>query len=341
MTISRVNAQVGRMRWVDVVRGFAVFLVVFYHVVIALKVTDTPPPAWGVIINDAFAPFRMPTLMFCSGLLLTRSLLKPPKEYIVGKLRRIGWPYLVWTTVLVSFLMAGSRFAGDGNYTPARIVELLTSPTTYTWYLFYLLVFYMVSLIMPARLRLWSIPLLFIVSALVHDGDGWSRAAFLFAFFLMGDFAMQNRDRWGWFRKRPVLVIAGLAAVATAGLSIALPGARYEIWAAFGVMGGIVVAVPLGTKAAETWLGGRVADIGKDSLIYYVSHWIAVTAGVHAAHILHIENGTVLTFALLAAGLGVSWAMVRLSRRFWIFAALYAWPTWPPRLLLAAKNSSK
>lgn len=316
-----------RLRWVDVTRGLAVLLVVFYHVVIALKVADVDAPTWAVVLNDALAPFRIPTLMFCSGLLLARSLTKPPRQYLVGKLRHIGWPWLVWTAVIVGFLWFGSSVAGDGNYGPERLVELVLSPTTYTWYLAYLLAFYVVALVVPAVVRTAAIPLLLIASMLLNDGDGWTRVTFLLAFFFLGDVAARYRVRFEGLARRPVVfVIASLAAVGTAVASTQLPGLRYDLVAAVGVVGLVLVAVPLGGWVATTVVGRGLAAMGRDSIVYYTTHWIVVTLSVHILGRVGLDQGTLMVIVLLVLGLAVPWAMAWLSHRSRIVSALYSWP---------------
>ncbi|OII23726.1 acyltransferase [Frigoribacterium sp. MCBA15_019] len=317
----------GRLHWVDVTRGLAVLLVVFYHVVIAMKVDSVAAPAWAVVLNDALAPFRIPTLMFCSGLLLARSLEKPPRTYLVGKLRHIGWPWLVWTTVIVVFLWAGSSVAGDGNYGPGRLVELVLSPTTYTWYLAYLLAFYVVALVVPAAVRSAAVPVLLVVSVLVHDGDGWTRVTFLLAFFFLGDAAARHRDAFeALARRRVVVALGAVAALGTAVASTQLPGLRYDLVAAIGVVGLVLVAVPLGSRLASTPVGRGLSAMGRDSIVYYTTHWIVVTLGVHVLGALGLHQGTLMIVLLLVAGLAAPWVMVRLSRRSRLVAGLYAWP---------------
>ncbi|ROS52184.1 acyltransferase [Frigoribacterium sp. PhB118] len=322
-----VVARPGRLHWVDVTRGLAVLLVVFYHVVIALKVDSVAAPGWAVVLNDALAPFRIPTLMFCSGLLLARSLRKPPGTYLVGKLRHIAWPWAVWTTVIVVFLWAGSSVAGDGNYGPGRLVELVLSPTTYTWYLAYLLAFYVVSLVIPRAARSAAVPLLLVVSVVVHDGDGWTRVTFLLAFFFLGDAAARHQDVFeSLARRRIVIALGAVAALGTAIASTQLPGLRYDLVAAVGVVGLVVVAVPLGGRLAPTLLGRGLSAMGRDSIVYYTTHWIVVTLGVHALGLIGLHQGTLMIVALLTAGLTAPWVMARLSRRSRLVAGLYAWP---------------
>lgn len=97
-----------RMSWIDVLRGLAVLAVVLHHA--ALQVThgrDTNL-GWISTLDDAVTPFRMPILMFLSGLLLPLSLAKPWVVYLRGKLRKIAWPYLLWSFLHLGVLVAAS-----------------------------------------------------------------------------------------------------------------------------------------------------------------------------------------------------------------------------------------
>lgn len=83
----------------DLLRGGAVVLVVFYH---AATISDIPSPVH--VLNDAVASYRLPALFLASGLLLSRSLAKGPARYWSGKFRYLIWPYLVWTVLMLSML---------------------------------------------------------------------------------------------------------------------------------------------------------------------------------------------------------------------------------------------
>lgn len=320
------DASRDRLRWIDVTRGFAVFLVVFYHVVIALAVTSTQAPVWASTANNALSPFRIPVLIFCSGMLLPRSLAKPAGQYVMGKLRHIAWPYVVWTTAVVVLLVGGSQVAGDGNYPPSRIWEIITAPGTYTWYLAHLFVYYLISLVLPARVRLFSIPVLLVASALIADGDGWTRFTFLLAFFFLGEAVTRFHPVWRRIvRRRWVEVIAALTVVAT---SIVASRAflRYEPVTALGVIGVAILAEPVGEWVARGRMGDWIAAIGRSSIVYYTTHWIVVTVFVHVLDRLHVTNGSVLVVILMALGLAVPAVMQALRTRSRIVSALYVWP---------------
>lgn len=192
-----------RLEWVDWLRGLAILFVVFHHAVVAFVVVGVSPPDWALVTNSVVSPYRMPMLMFLSGLLLDRSLRKPTRVYIAGKLRRIGWPYLVWTMGIIVFLVAASQLLGSGGYSIESILSLILDPRTYTWYLAYLLLYYLLALVVPPLARAVAVPVLFTLSFVIHDGDGWTRLTFLLAFFFLGDLAARIRESGGDSPRRP------------------------------------------------------------------------------------------------------------------------------------------
>ena len=75
-----------RIEWMDSLRGIAILLLLFWHAFAIPDLLGTPMPDWLRNINNAFLPFRMPMLMFLSGMLLEKSLRKPLPTYYEGKL---------------------------------------------------------------------------------------------------------------------------------------------------------------------------------------------------------------------------------------------------------------
>lgn len=283
----------------------------------------------------------MPILMFLSGMLLPRSMRKPPGLYIIGKLRHIGWPYVVWTIVTLVFLFFGSQLAGSGSFTPRRLLQILLDPTTFTWYLAYLILFYLLALALPDRFRGFFIPATFIICAIVHDGDGWSRLTYLLGFFLLGDLVMRKRKKLSRVRKYQFFVpFCGVIAAIWLGLSAVRVIHRYEVIGAIGVLCTIVILIPCMSRLYPTRVGRIFAGVGRDSLIYYVTHWPIVTAGVHIANKLGVDNWWILFLALTTSGLLVPFGVVILKRRYPVVDALYAWPTPPGERSGSRANSS-
>ena len=69
-----------RYAWMDSLRGAAIILVIHFHVTENIsKYSDAPQIL--VDLTNLIAPLRMPILVFLSGLLVSKSILKGQKKY--------------------------------------------------------------------------------------------------------------------------------------------------------------------------------------------------------------------------------------------------------------------
>lgn len=265
----------GRLRWMDLVRGLCILVVVTMHASSALseRAGIASPPVIQAF-NDALGPFRMTLLMFLSGMLLGRSLDKPTGVYIKGKLAQIYWPFLIWSMVVL--------YAVD-LFTVEYILKTPISAPTLLWYLWFLCAYYLIAL----GMRRFSIPLVPVAlialaaSTVLPDFLRMSRFAYLFFFFLSGHWYMQHRDR---FVVGAPLAWAGLAA-AGAGAWMSVQGVivRYEA---------VYAWVPLGLILWTVWIGARyqggsalarlIEWVGRNSLVFYVAHFPVQCAVVDA-----------------------------------------------------------
>ena len=74
-----------RIGWMDSLRGLSVSLVVMFHAS-GQFAGDGSVSDVLTIANDLFAPLRMPTMVFLSGLLVPRSLTKGTREFRIPAL---------------------------------------------------------------------------------------------------------------------------------------------------------------------------------------------------------------------------------------------------------------
>ena len=311
----------GRLAWMDQVRGLAIVLVVAFHgrTVLRRFVPEVPP---GLAEFTAFfAPFRMPLLMFLSGMLLTRSLAKPAPAYFLGKARGVAWPYLVWSTCFL--LVAGTE--------PGDLLSVLWSPPSYLWYLPYLLAYYAIA--WATRGLHVPLPVAALVALVAASSSGpQQRFAFLFVFFVAGHAYVQHRSRLSighrraWAAAVGVVVLVGGLASAT-GVDL-----KYE-------PGSVVVpaaGVALCLLVAPHHTGGRVAralgHIGRESLVFFVSHFVTLWA-VHRALAAANFDDALLAYAL-GVGLALATGLALAHGRRW--RAVDALFQFPDALLLRA-----
>jgi fucose 4-O-acetylase-like acetyltransferase len=309
----------------DILRGAAVLLVVFYHATIAMDVFLVERPAWLTGLAEAATPFRMPVLMFLSGLLLPRSLRKPPTVYLRGKARAIAWPYAVWTALIVGYSLLTAWIDHGTDPTLDGALAVLLNPSTYTWYLLYLCVYYALSLVLPLRVRTWAIPVLLIAAGLATD-ERVVRFSFLLALFLAGEWVARHPEVWRWASPRPVVAIAAAVAVGMAVASALGAPLRFTPLSALGVFAVIIATLPLARRGAGSFAGRILTGLGHNSIVYYVTHWIVLGITAHVLFWLSVRDPVVAVPIMVAVALGTCATMVALRTRVPAVAALYAWP---------------
>ncbi|QKJ20275.1 acyltransferase family protein [Microbacterium hominis] len=342
---------VSRIEWMDVLRGTSIVLVVFNHAVLftGTSALGAPEAAW--IANTVFAPARMPLMVFLSGLLVAPSLARGWQRFAAGKVRRVLWPYLVWSAIAIGLLYAfGLREGVIGGVTEhtvsaADLLLPLYDPVEHLWFLYDLFFFYLIALVTARVPPLWIAGAALLAAAIVPD-FGVRRFTLLLAFFMVGV----------WFSRHPgslervltaksvlwagvavaarwVLwggVILTLGTVAAAALGV---GLRYSALSAPFAAGSIVIAIVL----ARRWGGLRafrpLRAVGRDSLVFYIVHWWPTSAGVALGGLT--GNAWIALVCGMAGGLGAGVATVWMLRLAPPLNILFAWPARPPRPLTA------
>lgn len=281
----------------DLLRGLSILLVILHHSTQITSARIDDVPAFFTFLSDFFAPFRMPMLMFLSGLLVAGSLNAPTGKYVWGKVRRIVWPIVVWT-----FIYAAGQFAvGKGESLPWEPGFW----NTYLWFMQFIFAYYIIALLLrqvPA-LALVAIPfaLMFVVPDQLAD---LKKFVYLMPFFFLGAFIEKHWDRYA--RLLSVPLAAGLAVIpiGVALYSGFIDPLWYEPLSALPAMLGILILVRLTAAAPEArWLA-PVRFVGQYSLIYYVAHypvfaalgWLVAKAGITSPGL-----GLVLIFVVTVA----------------------------------------
>ncbi len=252
-----------RIRWLDSCRGVAILLVVLLHAGEALRITVGPTP--GVDQFNLFLePFRMPVLMFLSGVLLPQSMAKSGRKYFVGKLSKVAWPYVLWSLIILT---------ASGDLSSTAVTQVFHHSPTYLWYLWFILVFY--ALAYPLR----RVPPLLIAvtgvgaSFMFTDGSRPETMAFLLAFFFFGAWSARHlREIAGIVGNRWVLAVAGACAVTVGVLNVAGLEVLYQGEFAWGVAGALVVVCWFFPRLPAGRVTGTLEFVGRYSIVFYVAH---------------------------------------------------------------------
>lgn len=307
--------------WMDVLRGAAIIAVIAYHAsAIAGEFEQMALPPALVRFNTGIAPLRMPTLMLLSGLLLPRSLAKPAPSYVFGKVSRILYPMLLWSGI---YWVIG-LLRGDW-YQPGLHVEF-----SYLWFLQFLFGYYMAALALerPLATRTRLAHAVLVCSALVAtqltaDGSKEQSFALLGAFFFTGSWLAHDSralsaffaSRWRWLT--PVATVAAVL-LAMSGWNVA-SSARFAPITLLAILGLVVLARP----AARARLTRPLRWAGRDSLVFYVSHFpVAALVLDLTVQGLHLPRSICIALAF-AVPVAVGAALVHLQRRHPAFRRLF------------------
>jgi fucose 4-O-acetylase-like acetyltransferase len=299
----------------DFVRGTCIILVILLHAMAAVN------QQWGVEapaqidnFNLAFAPFRMPTLMFLSGMLLVKSLNKDVPAYIYGKLSLIFWPFIFWSLVVL---------AAEQRFTIEYLLKLPISAPTVLWYLWFICAYYMLAL---ALHRLKISFALVAISALVAsiflpDFLRISRFAYLFFFFLMGAWVHAVPDTV--LRNRWVTGLGAMAAIAGAALSIAGVRLNYAAEYSWAPIGMIAVVLGFARYYSSNFLSPVVEFIGRNSIVFYCVHFPVQWTVVRLLPDTVMGHYVPAYLLAVAAALVVATSVQLLRARFKMVAATF------------------
>lgn len=251
----------------DLVRGVCILLVLLVHTSTAIDLSNFPHPKLLNIFNNVFGPFRMPLLMFLSGMLLHKSLKKELKPYILGKFYLIFCPFFFWSMAI---------YAAENRLTLEYILKTPISAPSLLWYLWFLFAYYILALVVErfSQFLPHIIVLSLGLSAILTSELRINRFAFLFAFFLLGHYYMKNSHRI--VIKDWKIGIVGLVAASYASfLSVTNENYGYYknifyIWTQFGAIIFILWATG---KYSPNQISKPLEWIGRNSIVFYVTHF--------------------------------------------------------------------
>lgn len=306
-----------RLAWMDVCRGGAILAVIAFHLVTFSERFGFSPPWQFAEVNQGLALYRMPLLVFLSGMLLERSLRKPLGEYIAGKMRGIFWPYFVWTSIYCFSILH--------LLDPARIASQYLG-STYLWYLAFLTLYYLIALPVKSLNPLVIAGAALMMSFAAPDGSRYGeRLFYLMAFFFAGHAATRYSARWDAILQSKW--VWGLAPVIVAASAFSMTyNVLYGPEVAWASAAGIVLIAAISLRIAHQAVLRPIAWIGENSLIFYVVHvpviylcgWTLGAAGVASYGVFAIV--TVLAALMTGAFLIVA------SRRFSFARVLFVAP---------------
>lgn len=299
-----------RLQWMDLLRGLAVLLIISWHAVTVPLRFGVEMPEIILAVNTSLSPYRLPTLLVISGMLLPRSLSKPLNRYYEGKARNILWPYVIWTLITALTVNAS---------------EVLNPVVWYAgldhlWFLSTLLVCYLVA-------------------PLLRPIPGWVVAGVLFGTWFLLSPQIPGVANWIWFgayfflgatlgqlglARLPWWSAALLAVVSVGGVVAAMTGtgtgyAWKPHWVAIS-LAGVVLLIWIAPRIPRRRPVRVLESVGRASIYYYVAHVPAITLAATGLAALGLPGGWAAYIAMLAVGIAVPFVLTRVPGAHWLFA---------------------
>jgi fucose 4-O-acetylase-like acetyltransferase len=323
--------QKSRMPWVDYLRGIAIILVVYRHVLIGIERSGMSVNIGLRQANEIFFSFRMPLFFILSGLFIGGSIAKRSVAKLVEiKFENLLYPYLIWAFIQTTLQIVLSDYTNAGRtiedytyifYQPRGLDQFWYLPALFNTTIIYIL--------LKTKLKLQSWMQLLLGIALYFIGPYFDKISMIsdwmefYIFFALGD-AISTL-----FFQRPAqrFLNSGMAAVAMIPVFAAVQ--YYFLYKEFDVTRIEFLAIALiGCVCMFVWafrlqkwnILHFLRVLGFHSIYIYVMHVIvSAFTRVVLTKVLHIGNPTVLLFAGIAAGVIIPVLLYNLIIRKWLW----------------------
>ncbi|MGO3886215.1 MAG: acyltransferase family protein [Mycetocola sp.] len=292
-------SSVSRLTWMDMFRGLAIVLVIFHHSVSVLDIYANGFHPWMRVVDNFVAPYRMPGLVFLSGLLVERSIAKGFVPYLAGKIRHIAWPYVIWCAIIA--------FVVGGGYSLSQFGHSFIYGRTGLWYLWFIFVYYLLMYAVRKVPIGFTISVALALATVLPEEGRISRFAALFAFFALGVFISRHLKLFiTLLEDRRLILVTVPPAIALSYMSASGLDVKYDAvfapWILCGVLSLLFVCRALTNVA---WIASPLSYVGRNSLIYYVVQWPLIVIITRTIVEVGIERSIVqqpIVFILALAG---------------------------------------
>jgi fucose 4-O-acetylase-like acetyltransferase len=143
-----------RKEWIDYAKGIGIILVVYGHLLSNgyHDGLDIPGHFYELSRNILYS-FHMPFFFLLSGLLAEDSLQKRgSREYVIDKLRRIAYPYFLWSTIQIIIEVIFSDHTQNGT-TLSNLFTILYRPWGQFWFIYSLFFMHIIYAILSGTER--------------------------------------------------------------------------------------------------------------------------------------------------------------------------------------------
>ncbi|WP_127818021.1 acyltransferase family protein [Microbacterium sp. CPCC 204701] len=328
-----------RERWIDVAKGIAIILVVFFHATFDYT-ADAHVWQWGGY-TELLETFRMPLFFFTAGIFAAKVLSRPLRDLVDLRILKFAWLYFLWSIIaIVVFWTAIGEFQGVGG-TLVEIARTVIQPNGQTWFIYAIVVYFLLGWALrrlPIVVRLGvalALTLVFQYGLFVDPYSEWGKVGKYFLFFLLavefGPWVRRLVPRLKWWHT--LIAPAAYALLVfvfrrldwiDAPIGSVKELASWTVLSVLAVAAGCSVAILLARWAAFDWL----FHLGSRTLQVYLLHWYLLLIGWWLVAVAPSIPGVVAPFlvpALTAFAIAGALLVHRFTRRATL---LYGQPKW-------------
>lgn len=156
-----------RIDFIDIMKGFTILLVVFGHAVQGIidshNLSLNTDFSSIVITKEVIYGFHMPIFFIISGFFLTDWLKNNKRFALEKKLKRLVYPYFVWSFITALFMQIASNFTNNG----LGIIDFIKSPVipfSQYWFLYLLFFFHLIYFVGDVLLKDKALKSILIIS---------------------------------------------------------------------------------------------------------------------------------------------------------------------------------
>lgn len=261
-----------RIAWLDIGRGSSILLVIFFHASMLIQDTGNLHPVhW--IINDFFAPIRMPLFFTISGVLGAKALKAGWPQIVEKRVLLLWYVYILWAAIamVMEFIIGNKASFGD-------LASMAIWPSSTLWYLWVLGLYFVVARVFTGRMQL---PVLFLatVTSVLAESKYFEIAslehfkAIVYAPFFLGG-AWYGHALLRMLTRPWITFIVAASSFALLFFMLRwniLPPGVGVAASVFGLTSGMAGSILLGRVR---WVGSALAYFGRNTLPVYVSHFL-------------------------------------------------------------------
>lgn len=351
----------GRVRWVDVLKGVLILLVIFGHAVQGLAadaMLAAHPQVQGIrLVKDVIYGFHMPAFFVVSGFFAGGLWRKDLARELKKKLRRLVKPYFIWGFLTACGMQVMSSFTNKGE----GLMDFLRSPVvpfSQFWYLYVLFFMFLLHCGLSAVLRRYADRALLCLSIVLYVAeplvpDVWmlqdfcSHAVYyalgMFVFSPLNVFASGAGGASSAGRVTSVGSASSAGKASSTGGPSSLTSYKSEMAILLGMQGGasllygrccsfLGAAMGFGGAYATSVLmsntNGAVTTalerFGAESLALYVTHLLAVQGlRIVLVRLLHVSNLWLVALTATVLGSSLCWAFIQITKRIGLYRFLF------------------